>query len=350
MPAGLLAPAALTLLNEHRIAALDDLERPAGLTAALLAAAARGPASAGGLVPVTIARSGRRARVWDELFFEVIHVIPRVKDVGSVLSTTNFEVEVWDANYNPHFCAGLAIEGTSGVSVSGGVPLPGWWAPFASVFFTVTVEGVGDSTVDALLTWDFPGFSGTDCRVTGLRVILFTPKPNGDGGFEEAYGYLTDVIGAWDGSEQRIQLRSTPSRELRFRATLTDAASVAEVMARLFATGKFVFSVPLWPDAIEPTGPVALEATEISVQTAGRGFEAGATCMLWRDQWTWEAFVIDTVEASRLTLRSAATRTWPQAGTLCVPLLPARLLEAAPLRRLSGPVAEIEATFSVEAA
>jgi hypothetical protein len=347
MPTGTLGPEPLTCLNEHRIAALDALERATGLSAVLLDAPEGGPASAGGLTPLVFSFDGVRTQLWDRLFFEAIRVIPREKDVGSVLSTTSFEVEVWCANYHPHLCEGVTIEGPAGVALGGGIALPGWWAPFASVFFTVTVEGLGDPTVDNLLTWDFPGFSGTDCHVTGLRVILFTAAPNDE--FEEAYGYLTDVLTAWDGSEQRIGLRSRPSRQFRFRATLGDAAEAAELMARLFATGKFSFSVPVWPDAVEPSAPVAIGAGEIAVETAGCGFEAGGSCILWRDQWTWEAFVIESVEASRLVLRSLATQDWPVAGTLLIPLRPARLLQDTALRRLSPQVAEIDAVFSVEA-
>jgi hypothetical protein len=75
--------------------------------------------------------------------------------------------------------------------------------------------------------------------------MLFTARPDGSLGFEEAYGYETDVLTAWDGTEQRVLLRELPTRTLRFSALLTDSLEVADVMGRLFANGVQPFSVPL---------------------------------------------------------------------------------------------------------
>lgn len=285
-------------------------------------------------------------KMWDEIYFELIHVIPRAKDVGSVVSQTVFYVEVWAANYFSHLCTELTIDGGEGVTTSGGVPIPSWWAPFGSVTFMVVVDVVGDPVIDNLITWVFPGYGGADCHVVGLRVVLFALKPNGE--VEEQYGYLTEVLQAWDGTEQRVGLRVVPDRTLSYKVTTTSQLDAQNLVARILTTGRFAFSVPVWQDAADLAAPVAILDTEVYVDTVGRDFRAGGVCMLWRSREVWEAFVIASVEADHIHLRSAAVYSWAIAGTLCIPLVAGRSLDDLRVNRISGDVTEVESEFSVE--
>lgn len=347
MADGLLAPVWLQVENDHRIAALEALELPAGLTVVCLSGEAVGAKTAGGMNPRDFAFGGYRAKLWDAIFFEVIHVIPRSRDVGNVVSATDFEVEVWDANYGPHYCDSLVVNGPEGVEVIDGPSMPSWWGPFCSVFFTVRVLAVGDPRIYNLIVWDFPGYGGTDCLVTGLRVILFGWAPNGS--VVESFGYLTRILQAWDGSEQRALMRSRPDRELRYDTMFGTPHAAANAEARLFVNGRHPFTVPFWPDMTSPTADVALGAEAVMVVTAGRAFEAGKACVLWRDADTWEAVTVLEVQADRLLLDSPTTQAWPRAGTCVLPAVIGRMLTDPVLRRANGHMAELSATFSVEA-
>jgi hypothetical protein len=346
MADGRLSPAPILLDNVNRVDALDALELPAGLSVTLLEWRAAGSSGSGGVTPAQFALVGRRVKEWDGIFFEVIHVIPRTKDVGNVVSATDFEVEVWDANYGPHYCDSLVVNGPAGVEVIAGPTMPHWWGPFCSVFFTVRVLGVGDPRIYNLLVWDFPGYSGTDCLVTGLRVILFGWSPNGD--VVESFGYLTRVLQAWDGTEQRALMRSRPDRELKFDTMFGTPHAAANAAARLYVNGRNPFTVPFWPDLSPLNAPVAIGAEVVMVATAGRAFEAGKACVLWRDADTWEAVTVLEVQADRLVLDSPTTRAWATLGSFCVPALVGRMLTDPVMRRANGHMAELSAAFSVE--
>jgi hypothetical protein len=189
---------------------------------------------------------------------------------------------------------------------------------------------------------------GSDLTLTGQRLILFSPKPDGNNVLEEAYGYLTNVLQAWDGTEQRILLRSVATRDLRFQVLVGSARESSDLATRLFAGGRGLFSVPIWQDAVPITAPVAQNDGSIYCDTTGRAFAEGEVCLLWRDYWTWEPMVISGVFSEHLDLTSGAANAWPVAGTICVPLMPARLVDVAQLKHLAGAVASLDVSFSGE--
>jgi hypothetical protein len=294
--------------------------------------------------------SGRRFKVWDEQFFETIYVIPRVRDLGSIQSDTSFEVQVWAANEYPHLCTGYVITGPAGLSLSGGFALPHWWAPFGSAFYTVDVSILGDPNIDNLITWVFPGFGGTDCHVLGLRVVLFAQSPTWQDGISEVFGYLTEVMQAWDGSEQRVALKEVPDRTLTFQVVTMSEEESSVLGTRLWMVGQNLWAVPRWMDAAPLNVAVAPGDAVVMVTTAGQGFESGGMAAVWRSATVWEAFRVDTVLSDRLVLNSPARSAWPVAGTTVVPVVSARLLKAAELAHLRPGLLEANVEFSVESA
>lgn len=309
----------------------------------------RAPAVTGVPDVINQAVSGRRQRLWDAIYFGIIHVIPRSKDVGAVVSQTSFQVEIWNADEASHVGQSVSITGSSGVSLSGGPTLPATWPPFSSFFVTVIVDGQGDPIIDTLITWLFPGFTGTDCHVLGFRLTIFPLSPQWEGaGVEEGFGYLTDLLRARDGTEQRVQLAGQATRELTFAALAADPREAAEAMVKLFGGGHLLFGVPYWPDATPLTGAVSPGATTIPCDTTSRIFAPGGLFILWRDSRTWEAFTVQTVNPTSLVATAGAVGTWPQAGTLVVPLLSARLSQPAEVSHPSPDVSEIRGTFVTE--
>lgn len=291
---------------------------------------------------------GRRVRLWDQIFFGIIHVIPRKKDVGAVVSQIQYQVEIWNADDSPHDAQSVSIEGSSGVSLTGGPTLPATWAPFSSQFVTVVVDAEGDPVIDTRITWLFPGFTGTDHEVVGFRLTIYPLPPLWNQGVDEAVGWLTDVQRARDGSEQRRQLLSKEIRELSYVGFSADPVTTGEIMVKLFNAGHFLFGAPYWPDAIHPTADVALGAVTIALDTTTRLFTVGGLGILWRDEKNWEAFTVKTVTPTSLDLESPTSLAWSASDTFVIPLFPARVVDSVKLERPSPGKAEIRARFRTE--
>ena len=302
-------------------------------------------------VPSVIPRNvgGRRQRLWDQVFFGIIHVIPRVKDVGGVVSQTSFLVEVWNADEISHRATSVGVTGSDGVAVTAGPTLPTFWPPFSSYFSTITVEAEGDPIIDSLVTWVFPGFTGTDCHVIGVRLTVYPLPHNWASELTETIDYLATVSQAKNGNEQRRSLRSVPSRILELSGLAAEAQEASYVLAKLLSEGRSLFTVPHWGHASHPTADVAPGATTIAIDTTTRIYEAGGLAVLWKDTLTWEAVKIDTVTPTSLILATTVAGTWPKGSTTVAPLLPARLtVEASPDELRPGELYAFGLTFETE--
>jgi hypothetical protein len=300
----------------------------------------------------TEAALGVEAPLHDGQWFDRIHVLPSVVNLGYLLNNREVNVEVWNSCRRGLTLTAIPVDGPSGVSILTeslqAVDLPQHYAPMQSRLYVARVSIVGESVIDNLGTWVFAQatFLGATFRLLGWRMVVFAVKPNGS--FAESLGYLTDIIQSWNGSEQRISLREIPARALRFTATAPTQGAAQKMVTRMFVTGRFMTAVPLWPDAIELSAPVSIGSYQIATDTDGRDFVAGGLCILWRDADTWETFQIASVEAGHLHLTSPAEADWPLQGTLCIPLTNARSLDDFVVRQAGGEAAETMVAFHTE--
>jgi hypothetical protein len=290
----------------------------------------------------------------DGQWFERVHVVPRTANLGYILNNREVSVEVWNACRRGLSLASAPVTGPDGVSILSEIlaPLvfPEHFSPMQSRVYIALVSVVGEDQVDNLVTWNFTSesFPGAYLEIIGWRIMVFAAKPNGDVG--ESYGYFTEVIQAWDGTEQRIGLRSIPDRTLSYKTTMISQQDVQNLVSRLLVTGRFSVSIPVWPDAIELTAPVSVGDYIVYADTVGRGFQDGGFCMLWKSDGTWESFVISTVEATHLHLSTATTIAFPLTGSLVIPVVRSRSIADFKVQRLSGEVAEANVAFRVEPA
>jgi hypothetical protein len=288
----------------------------------------------------------RRVRMYDQIIFGIILVIPRVKDLGAVISATSYQVEIWNADDVAHLGQSVAIAGSSGVTLSGGPTLPASWPPFSSYFVTVNVDGQGDAIIDTLITWLFPGFTGTDHHVLGFRLTILATDPDWDAEpFTEAYGYATNVMQSRNMTEQRIVLESKGRREISYIAFAPDPAAAGELITRLFNGGRFLFGVPYWPDATPLGASLIGGESTIVVDTTGRIFQAGGLVALRRSARVYQTLTVLSLTSSTITFTGPVAGAWPAADTLVVPVLSARLTDAAELEHQKPGIAQVRASF-----
>jgi hypothetical protein len=311
-------------------------------------AALRGSVLTG--VPSVIAQNvlGRRQRLWDQIFFGIIHVIPRVKDVGGVVTQVSFQVEVWNADEISHRGNSVGVTGSDGVTIGSGPTLPTFWPPFSSYFTTIVVSPEGDPVIDSLVTWVFPGFTGTDTHVLGVRLTVYPLPHNWAVELKETFGHLTTVTQAKNGNEQRRSLRTVPRRVLDLAGLASSSQEAAYMLAKLLNEGRLLFTVPYWPDASHPTADIASGATSIAIDTTTRIYEAGDLAVLWKDTMTWEAVKILSVSPSALVLQSPTAAAWPKGTTTVAPLLPARPTGDIAPEELRPGLYQIDAQFETE--
>jgi len=151
----------------------------------------------------------------------------------------------------------------------------------------------------------------------------------------ERLEWLTDVIQAFDGSEQRVQLREFPRRGFEYAISVSDRERrLAENL--LYSWQARVFAMPVWMDSSTLAADVNAGATTINVDTTHRDYHAGGLVGLMISPTEYEILEIDTVGGSSITLGSATTINWPANETFIFPLRAARMPDQLQLIRFTG--------------
>jgi len=291
-------------------------------------------AAASDEAPVDVASraaAGVRQGSFFDDWYNRIHLAPTALDVGNLVSAQTHQIEVWNAYRTSQQLAAIAAQGNDGLTLTGPAAPPTTYAPLEARTYTLSVDQDGPPVIDASWTFDFPSDDPV-LVVIGRRVVVLAFRPNWRAGWRERLEWLTDVLEAWDGTEQRISLREYPRRRFEYEilargqaATWLDALLVAW-QARIYAT-------PVWPDARLLTADVLAGTTTLSVDTTDTDFHPAGLALLVKDYQTHESVEIASMTAGSITLKRPLENTWP-AGTKVVPARLARVGEVQTMRRI----------------
>lgn len=275
-----------------------------------------------------------------DLFRQGIHLTPQRIDLGIIAGPVQNTVLVWNATGSDQALAAVALVAGDGVSAaaSGGQGDPPVTMPSEAEWpYVVTVSMVGGSILDGVMRWDF-GALDADLPVTATRAVVLSHRHDWSDPIIERLSWLTDVLRAYGGREQRIRHREHPRREWEYRLLL-EGREAALAENRLFAWQGQRFLVPLWRDWQPLASGVSAGATEIPCATDNLGFLAGELALLWTSPTSYEAATISTVLADRITLAAALQATWP-AGTRLAPTRSCRVLQRVAMKRITSSVAQ----------
>jgi len=353
VPTGLLAPSPLAL-DSVGVVALREASLPHPSEPAFSQVSAPTEAVFSDLAdprPDSYEKGGLVAAGYASVWFERIHVIPRERNLGAVVSEQKIEVEVWSAcRCRSRNLEEIDLEGPAGIEVIDHLGQPAHFPATDSQVYTVEVSAEGDPQIDNLVTWVFTDVdeSGTGILILGYRIIPFPFAPNMIQPITESFGYLTDILTAFDGSEQRVQLRGRPVGAIAYAVLLCDprdaqmaAAILHGNQMRAFAVGRWQFQTPLVQAA-------SADDLTIYCDTQHLPFEVDGLVMLWTNAYHWEVQRISAVESDHLVLSSGLDNAWSAGLTKVLPVVVGRLSLSEPLIWESLSVASKRISFSVD--
>lgn len=297
-------------------------------------------------VPQFVSWSTRGHSAWLNNLWDKVLVQPRRYETGPVLSDRLWPVEVWNthrAQMRP--LTAIQISGLGGLEIQGPTALDFW--PGQSQIYTARLPRVGDSVIEALVTWVFPDESGADHRVVGQRMVLWSYEPDWAEIPVEALEWKTDVLRAYSGQEQRIQLRGKPRRRLAYTYTFEDARQGARAQAQIWGWQHQVFGVPFWQDHQVLVEDLPAGSMIVTIDTTVRDFAAGAQIALWASYLDWEVVAVDTLTASTLTLKRPTLRAWNR-GARVLPLNLGRMPRVLDIGRATTTLAECRVEWALE--
>lgn len=272
-----------------------------------------------------LVRPGSIATSYFDDFYNRVHVAPSKLDIGNLLSVQTRQASVWNAYFTSKALSAITETGTTGLTESG-IVAPTTISPLEERVFSVTVATAGPATIDAKYTFAFPSESPV-LAVTGRRVLIFGHAPNWAAPVVEKIDWLTDVMLAHGGVEQRVGLRDAPRRALAYELATLDRHQTNVLETMLLGWQSRLWAVPVWTDRQDMAAVLAAGSLTIPCTTSGYEFAANGLALLWAAHDQHEAVEVLSVGASSLTLKAATLAGWP-AGTRLYPVrlgrMPAR--------------------------
>jgi hypothetical protein len=255
-------------------------------------------------------------------FYEHFHVIPRRIDLGNVLSVTNVAIEVFSAfRTSAQFWLAFDNNAGQGVTLVGLPTLPVAFQPMAGLALTVQVDLVGPAMVDSTLDYTFTVTGLIQIPITLQRVVLFAVRPELE--FEETLQWLTDVLPALDGTEQRVGLRKNPRQLFAWDVLVDDGLERSVLENVLFDWQSRTFGVPQWHEDTPITASVTGgSTTTLSVlSTDNADYRNGGLVLLYESASKYDVLNLVSHTATTLVVQNPPQNSYsPGPDVVAAPL------------------------------
>ena len=283
----------------------------------------------------------------DLFWFEHLHIIPTSFDLGNVLTTQEREYEVFNAyRTESHLLSSIVDTNYDGFSKVGEPSKsPNLLGPKTGFVVTVTVSPNGPVTIAARTDYVFGGLGVTKTvTFTGARVIIMTTPPESQ--VTEGWEWVTDVIQAASGDEQRISVRDVPRQTLVYRFIREDR-DLAYLVNQLWGWHENVWALPVWTDYTLLSGDISTGVLNFNVEdTTKRDFRVGELCLLWDGIDSFEAVEVASFTNTNIACTLPTILPW-SAGTFVLPMHLARLNTGWKAKNYNIAAREIETVWTI---
>lgn len=277
-------------------------------------------------------------------FYNRIHVEPHSHHFGSIVTLITDEILIWNAYFVPKTCSQI-------VEVNGGEwDLTGLSTPFelnglGYTIFDIDVPVEGSPTFEGSITFDFTAANDVVVVVSGTRLALFPWRPQQP--VKEKLAWLTDVLDAKDGSEQRISVRQVPRQGFKFPVMMESEKQQAKLDAVMFGWQKRSWGLPVWPELVVHTATITAAVTTITVDTTNADFRDDSLAIIWQSEDNCEVVQIETVAAGSLTLATPVQNTFT-GHKLIMPVRTAQMDASSKRKGYSSGLAIADVSFAVK--
>ena len=255
-------------------------------------------------------------------WYNKIHVIPNNIDLGNLVNRQERRIEVWNGYSVEKNLTAITPNNLDGTNLVGDAEYD--YAALESKIYNLSVTLEGSPEFNGFYDFTFSNAEDPVLKIRGKRVVVMPWIHNWSEGITERISYLSDIIEAKSGKEQRIQVRGRCRRQLQYSILLRNPQERAKYHNIMAGWHHRTFAIGIWAD-IQPLGvDLTVGQSVIPVSTLYQDFEVGSYAMFWKDSNNLELIEIESITSTTLTLKQPLINGWTK-DTL---ILPARLAYA----------------------
>jgi len=252
-----------------------------------------------------------------DVLFNHIIAIPSFLAMGNLLSNQTRQIELANFYSVPKDLGAVGVTGDTGLTFTSLPSLPHTLLPFGNLVVQVGISTTGPAQINATLQFFFTYTVELDVPVTGTRIILFAFPPQTD--VKETLEWKTDILEAFDATEQRFALRSCPRQLLEFDVISTHQVDTL-LRESLFDWFPRVFGLPIWHEQREMSTGSNVGDVTFNVPTDSGDFRVGGLVFLYQDDTHFEAIEIQALTSTTITTLSQSEIAYPKGSAV----MPAR--------------------------
>lgn len=307
-------------------------------------AATRTAAGGAATVKVIVARAARESDAafgFAEIWFELIHILPKTKiDFGNIITLIEDEYEIYNASRDTDASESAIINNASpGVALPNNTPTvtaerqssmldptsTGQTLSALGTLVKLKVQALSDGlpTFDTNIDFEFlPPFNDVTLLVAGTRIVLIPfeyEKP-----ITETLDFLTDRKSSLNGKRQAISTRSNP-RQLYQPLYILNDNSRRRMQALLLDWLDNIWGFPVFGELLRLTGATSPGATQYQVVGADLiDIRVGGLAVVLQDERTYDVINVQAVTSTLITAADPSVNGYA-VGTKIMPLRTARV-------------------------
>lgn len=253
-----------------------------------------------------------------DVWFDIIHILPRSIILGNILTTITRQIDIYNAFlYEPHDLQSFINNAGAGTSITDLPTLPFTIPPQESLLLTLQVTPDGAPTINTTLDFDTDEPYLLQIPIQGTRIVMFPFEPETP--LIERLQFLTDVFIHKDGTEQRVSLRKAPRQVFDMKLRREDGVERQRVDFLLFDWQSRVFGLPMWHEPTPLTGDVTAGATSINVQdTTLSDFRVGGLAIIYESETKFDALEVTAVGPTSISFNTPVTQDYSAAAGIRV--------------------------------
>jgi len=253
-----------------------------------------------------------------DVWFDIIHILPRSIVLGNILTTVTQQIDIYNAFlYEPHDLQAFINNAGVGTSITDLPTLPFTIPPQESLLLTLQVTPDGAPTINTTLDFDTDEPYLLQIPIQGTRIVMFPFEPETP--LIERLQFLTDVFIHKDGTEQRVSLRKAPRQVFDMKLRREDGVERQRVDFLLFDWQSRVFGLPMWHEPTLLTGDVTAGATSINVQdTTLSDFRVGGLAIIYESETKFDALEVTAVGPTSISFNTPVTQDYSAAAGIRV--------------------------------
>lgn len=311
---------------------------------------------------VDVADSDKVAATLD--WFEQVHVLPRTKiDFSNIITQKTDTYEMYSAYRTQSITlSGIVNNALPGIDLPDESPpevvlaqssmldsattdnCSDTFALATMVLRDIIAEATGLSVFDTSLDFTFSSGDTPQLFVSGSRIVLMPMEYETP--VKETLEFLTDVVTALTGAEQRISVRKQP-RQLFEVIYKLDENDRQRMQALLMDWSSNIFGFPLQHEQVRLTSAVSAGATQYPVSGVDDiDLRVGGLALAFTNSNVFDVITVNAKTDTLITAEDVSLNSYP-IGTTIMPLRTARIVGMQAGRRHLNNLEEFKIIFEV---